>query len=214
MNEKKWTSTKNKIKADTLKEIEALYNLYKDRSEQKGFKFSEDTELQIIVENQFNHELTPDQILAIKDIKKDMESIRPMDRLLCGDVGYGKTEIMIRAALKALENNKQVVVLVPTTILADQHCKVFRSRLKDTPYMIESLSRFISKENKDIIKRLKRHQCDLVIGTHRILSKDIGFHDLGLLIIDEEQRFGVQHKDKIKSLKHNIDILSQCNTYP
>src|SRR5690606_12472411 len=174
---------------------------------------SKDTPFQREFDAMFPYEETPDQLRSIEEIKRDMERDRPMDRLLCGDVGYGKTEVAIRAAFKAVMDGKQVAVLVPTTILAQQHYETFRERFADFPVEIRVLSRFRTrKEQRETIKGLKDHTVDIVIGTHRLLSKDVQFRDLGLLIIDEEQRFGVKHKEKIKQMKHNVDVLTLTAT--
>ena len=161
----------------------------------------------------FPYQETEDQLRSIEEIKKDMERGRPMDRLLCGDVGYGKTEVAIRAAFKAIMDEKQVAILVPTTILAQQHYETIRERFQDYPINIGLLSRFRTrKQQNETIKGLKDGTVDIVIGTHRILSKDVTYKDLGLLIIDEEQRFGVTHKEKIKQLKANVDVLTLTAT--
>lgn len=161
----------------------------------------------------FPYEETTDQLNAIEDTKHDMESRRVMDRLICGDVGYGKTEIAIRAAFKAVQEGKQVAYLVPTTVLASQHFTTFEQRMKDFPVTVAQLSSFrTSAQNKETIEELKKGMVDIVIGTHRLLSKDVVFKDLGLLIIDEEQRFGVTHKEKIKKLKNNVDVLTLSAT--
>tara|TARA_Y100000741_G_scaffold287005_2_gene226937 strand:+ start:4413 stop:6527 length:2115 start_codon:yes stop_codon:yes gene_type:complete len=213
LNDAKWRSQKKKAKADTLRLAEELFTTYKTRNKQQGFAYAPDTELQLIIEQEFPHPLTPDQEKTIQAIKNDMEHSRPMDRLICGDVGYGKTELLIRATLKALDNQKQVAILVPTTLLAEQHLQTFTERLKNTPYIIKCLSRFITKKDqKEIIKQLKNNQCDCIIATHRLLSKDISFNNLGLLIVDEEQRFGVKHKETIKMIKPNVDILNVSAT--
>ncbi|MBH37956.1 transcription-repair coupling factor [bacterium] len=213
LNDAKWQSQKKKAKADTLRLAEELFITYKTRNKQHGFAYAPDTELQLIIEQEFPYQLTPDQEKAIQAIKRDMEHTRPMDRLICGDVGYGKTELLVRATLKALDNQKQVAILVPTTLLAEQHFQTFTNRLKNTPYIIKCLSRFIAKkEQKHIIKQLKQNQCDCIIATHRLLSKDISFSNLGLLIVDEEQRFGVTHKEALKMIKPNVDILNVSAT--
>ncbi len=213
LNDAKWRSQKKKAKADTLRLAEELFTTYKTRNKQHGFAYAPDTELQLIVEQEFPHQLTPDQEKTMQAIKHDMEHSRPMDRLICGDVGYGKTELLVRATLKALDNQKQVAILVPTTLLAEQHFQTFTKRLKNTPYIIKCLSRFIpKKKQKHIINQLKHNQCDCVIATHRLLSKDISFNNLGLLIVDEEQRFGVKHKEAIKMIKPNVDILNVSAT--
>ena len=209
----KWKKQITKAKKEASKLAEALFIAYKKRNQAKGFAFAEDSELQLVIENEFEHKLTSDQDSAIQDIKTDMESERPMERLLCGDVGYGKTEVLVRAALKAAESAKQVAVLAPTTILAEQHFKTFKKRFQNSPYIVQCLSRFYSeKEQKTTIKAIKEQRCDIVIGTHRLLSKDIEFNDLGLLIIDEEQLFGVKHKEVLKTLKVNVDCISVSAT--
>ena len=213
LSDQTWKRLAKKATSDIFALAEELFQNYLKRSKQVGFKFFSDTAEQLDIEALFQHQLTPDQERAITEIKADMESAYPMDRLLCGDVGYGKTEVLFRAVLKALMNQKQVAVLVPTTILVEQHTKLFRDRLKNTPFFVESLSRFVStKDQKMVIEKMKTQQCDLVVGTHRLLSKDIQFNDLGLLVIDEEQRFGVKHKEKIQGLRHHIDVLSVTAT--
>jgi transcription-repair coupling factor (superfamily II helicase) len=208
-----WQKAKQKAKKSVEVIAEDLIELYAERSKIKGFSFSKDTEWQKEFESSFIYEETPSQIRSIEEIKKDMESDKPMDRLLCGDVGYGKTEVAIRAAFKAIMDGKQVAVLVPTTILAQQHYNTILDRFKDYPMKVEKLSRFrTAKEQKQILKDLNRGLIDIVVGTHKILSKDLVFKDLGLLIIDEEQRFGVRHKEKLKDLKKNIDVLTLSAT--
>lgn len=208
-----WSKVKNKVRSSVKDIAQDLIELYAKRQAAKGFTFSRDTPYQKEFELLFPYEETPDQLRSIEEIKRDMERVQPMDRLLCGDVGYGKTEVAIRAAFKATMDGKQVAFLVPTTILAQQHYETFRERFADFPVNIRVLSRFLSrKEQKEVIKELKNGTCDIVIGTHRLLSKDIEFHDLGLLIIDEEQRFGVKHKEKIKQLRHSIDVLTLTAT--
>ncbi len=208
-----WAKTKAKIKANVQDIAERLINLYSSREEHIGFAFSEDNEDIELFNQDFEHELTPDQSVAIEQIKKDMISAKPMDRLLCGDVGFGKTEVSIRAAFRAVNDQKQVAFLCPTTILSLQHYQTFVNRFKKFAVNIAVINRFISpaKQSK-IIKDLKEGKIDILIGTHRILSKDVVFKDLGLLIIDEEQRFGVEHKEKIKELKQSIDVLSLSAT--
>jgi transcription-repair coupling factor (superfamily II helicase) len=206
-----------KIKARTKKAIaemaEELLKLYAIRQAKPGFKFSPDSTWMRQLEASFPYDETPDQLDAITEIKKDMETDHPMDRLVCGDVGFGKTEVAIRAAFKAVCDDKQVAVLVPTTILAQQHQTTFRSRLADFPVRVEMLSRFKTrKEQKDIIEELKKGKVDIIIGTHRLLSKDVGFRDLGLLVVDEEQRFGVAHKEKIKKMRNLVDVLTMTAT--
>lgn len=187
--------------------------LYAEREKQSGFSFSKDTVWQKELEDSFEYKETSDQLRCVEEIKFDMEKAIPMDRLLCGDVGFGKTEVSIRAAFKAIQDNKQVVYLVPTTILAKQQYDEFKRRMEKFPIKIEYLSRFkTKKEQNEIIKNLKLGNIDIVIGTHRLLSDDVIFYDLGLLIIDEEHRFGVKDKEKIKMLKKNIDVLSMTAT--
>ena len=187
--------------------------MYAVRQQSEGFVYGPDTVWQKEFEEMFPFEETDDQLQAIEDTKHDMESKKIMDRLICGDVGYGKTEIAIRAAFKAVQEGKQVVCLVPTTILAQQHYNTFVQRLKEFPVRIDLLCRFRSAaEQKKTIEDTKKGFVDILVGTHRVLSKDVVFKDLGLLIIDEEQRFGVTHKEKIKKLKENIDVLTLTAT--
>lgn len=208
-----WTKSKKKVKKSVEELAKKLVELYAERMKIKGFSFSNDTEWQKEFEDTFSYVETDDQLLSIEEIKKDMESNKVMDRLLCGDVGYGKTEVAIRAAFKAVQDNKQVVVLAPTTILVEQHYKTFLDRMKDYPVKIESVSRFKSKkEQKESIDRINSGLSDILIGTHRVLSKDIKFKDLGLIIVDEEQRFGVSQKEKLKNLSINVDVLSLSAT--
>lgn len=208
-----WAKTKNKVKKSIADIAEDLMKLYAARATLKGHRYSKDTVWQKQFEDEFPYEETQDQIVAIEDIKKDMESDKPMDRLLCGDVGYGKTEVAIRAAFKAVMDGKQVAFLVPTTILAEQHYNNLVKRFSDFPVKIDMISRFrTSAQQKATLKALKEGNVDILIGTHRILQKDLQFKDLGLLVIDEEQRFGVTHKEKIKNLKKNIDVLTLTAT--
>lgn len=208
-----WAKTKASIKNSVDDIAERLIELYTLREKKIGYAYKEDDEMQIAFENEFDYELTADQKQAVIEIKADMMSTKPMDRLLCGDVGFGKTEVAIRAAFKAILEHKQVAFLCPTTILSHQHYETFIKRFHDYPVNIGLLNRFIlPSEQKELISKLKKGQIDILIGTHRILSKDIIFKDLGLLIIDEEQRFGVQHKEKIKEIKQNIDVLSLSAT--
>ena len=187
--------------------------LYAKRQEQEGFQFSPDTVWQHEFEELFPFEETEDQLRAIEDTKRDMESKKIMDRLICGDVGYGKTEVALRAAFKAVNDGKQVAFLVPTTILAQQHLNTFQERLGDFPVRVEMLSRFRTPaQQKKTLSLLKKGQIDIVIGTHRLLSKDVVFKNLGLLVVDEEQRFGVSHKEKIKQMKGNVDVLTLSAT--
>ncbi len=208
-----WTKAKNKVKKSIQEIAEDLVKLYAIRSTLKGYRYSSDTVWQKQFEEEFPYEETPDQLSAIEDIKRDMESQKPMDRLLCGDVGYGKTEVAIRAAFKAVMDGKQVAFLVPTTILAQQHYNNFKQRFSDFPVTVDVISRFRTlSEQKATIKAIKEGNVDILIGTNRILQKDIKFKDLGLLIIDEEQRFGVKHKEKMKNLKKNVDVLTLSAT--
>lgn len=210
---KEWEAVKNKVKKNLKTIAIGLLRTQAERSLAKGFAFSKDTEWQTQFEKTFPYEETPDQVKAMKDVKLDMESAHPMDRLLCGDVGYGKTEVAMRAAIKAVLDNKQVAFLVPTTILAEQHYHNFVSRLTDFPINVQMLSRFKTEgEQKTILEGVKNGFVDIVIGTHRLLSDDIMFKDLGLLIIDEEQRFGVKAKEKLKSLRLSVDILTLTAT--
>ena len=208
-----WTKTKAKVRGAVKEIAKDLVELYAARQNQDGFVYGEDTVWQKEFEEMFPYEETEDQLLAINAVKKDMESHKIMDRLICGDVGYGKTEIAIRAAFKAVQKNKQVVYLVPTTILAQQHYNTFCQRMKDFPVRVDLMCRFRTPaQQRDTIQNLKRGLVDIVVGTHRVLSDDIEYKDLGLLIIDEEQRFGVQHKEKIKKLKKNVDVLTLTAT--
>lgn len=208
-----WEKTKKEARMRVKKTAQNLLELYAIRQEQKGFAFSEDSIWQKEFEELFPFDETEDQLTAIADTKRDMESHKIMDRLICGDVGYGKTEVAIRAAFKAVMDGKQVVYLVPTTILAQQHYTTFVERMKDYPIQIQMLSRFVTPANqRKIVTGLKKGQVDIVIGTHRVLSKTVAFKDLGLLIIDEEQRFGVNHKEKIKGMKKTVDVLSLSAT--
>ncbi|WP_044482602.1 transcription-repair coupling factor [Paenibacillus antibioticophila] len=208
-----WTRVKNKVRSSVQDIADDLIKLYAERQASPGYAFEKDSPEQQEFEGMFPYEETPDQLRAIEEIKKDMEQSRPMDRLLCGDVGYGKTEVAIRAAFKAAIEGKQVAVLVPTTILAQQHYETFRERFGEYPINIQSLSRFRSrKEQNETIKGIRQGTVDIVIGTHRILSQDLVFKDLGLLIVDEEQRFGVTHKEKLKKLKTNVDVLTLTAT--
>lgn len=208
-----WNRTKAKVKTAVKEVARELVELYSARQEESGFSYGEDTVWQKEFEELFPYEETEDQLAAIEDTKRDMESRKIMDRLICGDVGYGKTEIALRAAFKAIQEGKQVVYLVPTTILAQQHYNTFLQRMKDFPVRVDLLSRFRTPgEVKKTLEDLQKGWVDIVIGTHRVLSGDVKFKDLGLLIIDEEQRFGVTHKEKIKQLKHNVDVLTLTAT--
>lgn len=208
-----WVKAKSKAKKSIQEIAQDLVRLYAVRSTTKGYAYNKDTEWQKQFEEEFSYEETPDQLTAIEDIKKDMESNKPMDRLLCGDVGYGKTEVAVRAAFKAVMDGKQVAFLVPTTILAQQHYNNMVKRFSDFPVKVDMISRFrTSAQQKSTIRALKDGEVDIIIGTHRILQKDIQFRDLGLLIVDEEQRFGVAHKEKIKKIKKNVDVLTLSAT--
>lgn len=208
-----WAKTKRHVKGAVQLVARDLVKLYAVRQEQEGFVYGEDTVWQKEFEEMFPFEETEDQQLAIDAVKRDMQSKKIMDRLICGDVGYGKTEVAIRAAFKAVQENKQVVYLVPTTILAQQHYNTFLQRMKEFPVRVDLMCRFRSPaQQKKTIEDTKRGLVDIVIGTHRVLSDDLKFKDLGLLIIDEEQRFGVQHKEKIKKLKENVDVLTLTAT--
>ena len=208
-----WEKTKKRISENVAELAQRLVALYSLREENIGYAFSKDTPDQIKFEEDFDYPLTPDQERAVREIKQDMESNKPMDRLLCGDVGFGKTEVAVRAAFKAVMDNKQVAFLCPTTILSQQHTKVFNQRFRNYAVRIEVLNRFVpAAQQKVILRDLKEGKVDILIGTHRILSNDVVFKDLGLLVIDEEQRFGVQHKEKIKELKTSIDVLSLSAT--
>lgn len=208
-----WTKTKSQVRRAVRAVAKDLVELYAARQESEGFVYEPDTVWQKEFEEMFPFEETEDQLQAIADTKRDMESRKIMDRLICGDVGYGKTEIAIRAAFKAVQEGKQVVYLVPTTILAQQHYNTFVQRMKDFPVRVDLLCRFrTSAQQKKTVEDLKKGLVDIVIGTHRVLSKDVQFKDLGLLIIDEEQRFGVTHKEKIKKLRENVDVLTLTAT--
>ena len=208
-----WQKTKAKVRKKAEDIAGELLKLYAAREAKKGFAFDKDNEDQIQFEKEFKHSETEDQLRVSDEIKKDMEDIKPMDRLLCGDVGYGKTEVAFRAIFKAIISGKQAALLCPTTILSSQHYKNAIERFKSFPINIAILNRFVSnKETKNTIQKLKEGKIDLLIGTHRILSDDVKFKDLGLLIIDEEQRFGVKHKEKIKKYKNNVDVLTLSAT--
>lgn len=208
-----WTKTKTRVRGAVREIAKDLVRLYAARQEQEGYVYGEDTVWQREFEEMFPFEETEDQLLAIEAVKRDMMSHKIMDRLICGDVGYGKTEIAIRAAFKAVQEDKQVVYLVPTTILAQQHYNTFAQRMKDFPVRVDLMCRFRTPaQQKKTIEDTKKGLVDIVIGTHRVLSDDLKFKDLGLLIIDEEQRFGVQHKEKIKKLKENVDVLTLTAT--
>jgi len=208
-----WKKVKKKVQSSVQDIADDLIKLYAEREAAKGYAFSPDGDMQREFETTFPYQETEDQLRSIQEIKRDMERERPMDRLLCGDVGYGKTEVAIRAAFKAIMDGKQVAFLVPTTILAQQHYETMKERFQDYPVSVGLLSRFRTKKQQtETTKGLKNGTVDIVVGTHRILSKDVQFHNLGLLIIDEEQRFGVTHKEKIKQMKTNVDVLTLTAT--
>lgn len=208
-----WAKLKEKTKTKVKEIAFDLIQLYAQRKAQTGFQHSPDTYLQTELEASFIYEDTPDQSKASADVKKDMESASPMDRLVCGDVGFGKTEVAVRAAFKSVVDGKQAAVLVPTTILAFQHYKTFSDRLRDFPVTVDFINRFkSSREKKETLKRLEEGKIDILVGTHAILAKDVKFRDLGILVIDEEQKFGVAHKEKIKTLRTNVDCLTLTAT--
>ncbi|MBV8551796.1 MAG: transcription-repair coupling factor [Acidobacteriaceae bacterium] len=208
-----WEKTKSRVKAKMRDMADELLKLYAQRRMAKGFAFSGDSNWQREFEDAFEYSATKDQLNAVSQIKADMESPQPMDRLLCGDVGFGKTEVAMRAAFKALGDGKQVAVLAPTTVLSFQHYETFKRRFASFPVRIELVSRFrTAKEVKAVLEDLAAGKVDVLIGTHRLLSKDVQFYDLGLLIVDEEQRFGVRHKERLKQLRHNVDVLTMSAT--
>jgi len=213
LGSQQWTKTKARVRKAMQDMAAELLKLYAERRTVEGNAFSLDNEFQREFEDSFDYTETDDQITAIRAVKEDMESPTPMDRLLCGDVGYGKTEVAMRAAFKAVQDGKQVAVLTPTTVLSFQHFETFKQRFSQFPIHIEMISRFrTAKEQKDIIERVSTGRVDILIGTHRLLSKDIKFQDLGLLIVDEEQRFGVRHKERLKQLRKQIDVLAMSAT--
>ena len=208
-----WTKTKTKVRRAVREIAKELVKLYAARQDAEGFQYGPDTVWQKEFEEMFPYDETDDQLTAIDDTKRDMESKKIMDRLICGDVGYGKTEIALRAAFKAVQEEKQVVYLVPTTILAQQIYNTFVQRMKDFPVRVDMMSRFRTPgEMKKTVEGLKKGYVDIIVGTHRVLSKDVQFKNLGLLIVDEEQRFGVTHKEKIKQMKQNVDVLTLTAT--
>ena len=208
---REWETAKVKARASVKKLAEDLVDIYRERSQAKGYQFSEDTVWQRQFEDNFAYEETPGQLESIEQIKQDMESSKIMDRLLLGDVGYGKTEVAMRACFKAVMDSKQVAVLVPTTLLARQHYKNFLERFSGFPIRIEQLSRY-TKHPKTVLENLLSGKTDIVIGTHKLLGKNVKFKNLGLLVIDEEQRFGVSHKERIKDIKRNVDVLTLTAT--
>ncbi|MFL0353065.1 transcription-repair coupling factor [Xanthomarina sp. GH4-25] len=208
-----WKNLKQKTKSRVKEIAFNLIQVYAKRKLKKGYQYHPDSHMQLELESSFIYEDTPDQTTATTDIKTDMESERPMDRLVCGDVGFGKTEVAIRAAFKAVDNGKQVAVLVPTTILAYQHSRTFKERLKDFPVTVDYLNRFrTAKEKRETLEQLENGQVDIIIGTHQLVNKNVKFKDLGLLIVDEEQKFGVAVKEKLKTLKENVDVLTLTAT--
>src|SRR5882724_10644138 len=208
-----WEKTKSRVKAKMRDMADELLKLYAERRMAEGFSFSPDSNWQREFEDAFEYAETKDQLSAAKEIKRDMEAQHPMDRLLCGDVGFGKTEVAMRAAFKALGDGKQVALLAPTTVLAFQHYETFRARFAAFPVRIEMLSRFRSaKELKTALEEIAEGKIDIVIGTHRLLSNDVEFRDLGLLVVDEEQRFGVRHKERLKQIRKNVDVLTMSAT--
>ena len=213
LGSQQWTKTKTRVRKAMQDMAAELLKLYAERNTAEGTAFSKDNEFQREFEDAFDYSETDDQMAAIRAVKYDMESTTPMDRLLCGDVGYGKTEVAMRAAFKAVQDGKQVAVLTPTTILSFQHFETFKQRFAQFPIHIEMISRFrTAKEQKDIVERVATGKVDILIGTHRLLSKDIKFQDLGLLVVDEEQRFGVRHKERLKQLRKEIDVLAMSAT--
>lgn len=213
MGSPEWANAKRKVRQNVEEMASRLVALYAERERSEGVKFSPDTPWQHDFEDQFPYEETEDQLISISEMKKDMESSRPMDRLLCGDVGYGKTEVAMRGAFKAVMEGYQVAYLVPTTILASQHYQNFVERMKEFPVTVRMLSRFCTPtESKKTLKMLQNGECDIVVGTHKLLSKNVVFKKLGFLIVDEEQRFGVTHKEKIKEMKKNVDVLTLSAT--
>jgi transcription-repair coupling factor (superfamily II helicase) len=213
LGSQQWTKTKARVRKAMQDMAQELLKLYAERATAEGTAFSKDNEFQREFEGSFDYNETEDQLSAIRAIKYDMESTTPMDRLLCGDVGYGKTEVAMRAAFKAVQDGKQVAVLTPTTILSFQHYETFKKRFAQFPINIDMISRFrTAKEQKSIVERVEAGKVDILIGTHRLLSKDIKFQDLGLLIVDEEQRFGVRHKERLKQMRKQIDVLAMSAT--
>jgi transcription-repair coupling factor (superfamily II helicase) len=213
LGSQQWTKTRARVKKAMEDMADELLKLYAERHAAKGFSFGVDNEFQLEFEEAFDYTETDDQLNAIADIKRDMESERPMDRLLCGDVGYGKTEVAMRAAFKAVQDGKQVAVLTPTTILAFQHYETFKRRFAQFPINVEMISRFrTAKEQKVILEKAENGKIDILVGTHRLLSQDIKFQDLGLLVVDEEQRFGVKHKERLKQMRRAIDVLAMSAT--
>ena len=210
---KDWAKKKKKIEKKVIDVAKQIIKVQAEREVLKGFQYAEDTEEQMMIESDFGYNETADQVKAIEDVKHDMESVHPVDRLICGDVGFGKTEVAMRAAFKAVDNGKQVAYLAPTTVLTRQHYYTFKERFEKYGVRVELLNRFVPMaQQRNVLKGLEEGYVDIVIGTHRILSKDIKFKDLGLLIVDEEQRFGVTHKERIKEMKSTIDVLTLTAT--
>src|SRR5690554_1145611 len=208
-----WDNKKKKVKSKVKDIAKDLIALYSKRKTAPGFQYSKDSVLQVELESSFIFEDTPDQALATTAVKEDMEKPYPMDRLVCGDVGFGKTEVAIRAAFKAVNDRKQVAVLVPTTILAMQHFHTFQERLENFPVKVDFINRFrTAKDIKEITKQVTSGEIDILVGTHRIVNKDVKFRDLGLLVIDEEQKFGVKVKDQLKEMRVNVDVLTLTAT--
>jgi transcription-repair coupling factor (superfamily II helicase) len=213
LGSQQWAKTKARVRKAMQDMADELLKLYAQRKAAQGHAFPPDNEFQHEFEDAFDYNETEDQLSAINDIKRDMQSTTPMDRLLCGDVGYGKTEVAMRAAFKAVQDGKQVAVLTPTTVLSFQHFETFKERFKQFPITVEMISRFrTQKEQKIILERVEAGKVDILIGTHRLLSKDLKFHDLGLLVVDEEQRFGVRHKERLKQMRREIDVLAMSAT--
>ena len=213
LGSQQWAKTKARVRKAMQDMADELLKLYAQRKAAQGHAFPADNEFQREFEDAFDYNETDDQLSAIADIKRDMESTMPMDRLLCGDVGYGKTEVAMRAAFKAVQDGKQVAVLTPTTVLSFQHFETFKKRFRQFPIEIEMISRFRTpKEQKLILEQVESGRVDILIGTHRLLSKDLKFHDLGLLVVDEEQRFGVRHKERLKQMRREIDVLAMSAT--
>ncbi len=213
LGSQQWAKTKARVRKAMQDMTGELLKLYAERTTAQGTAFSKDNEFQREFEGSFDYSETDDQLSAIRAIKYDMESTTPMDRLLCGDVGYGKTEVAMRAAFKAVQDGKQVAVLTPTTVLSFQHFETFKKRFAQFPINVEMISRFrTAKEQKTIVERVETGKVDILIGTHRLLSKDIKFQDLGLLVVDEEQRFGVRHKERLKQMRKEIDVLAMSAT--
>src|SRR5205823_11669250 len=208
-----WARKKEKVEQAVLDLASDMIDLQALRAAQPGIATGPDSEWQAEFEASFPYQETPDQLTTLGEIKADLQRARPMDRLVCGDVGYGKTELAIRAAFKAVDNGRQVAVLVPTTILAEQHFRTFSQRLAEYPFTVEVVSRFKTPaEQKRVLQRVAAGGIDVIIGTHRLLSNDVRFKDLGLVVIDEEQRFGVEHKEKLKRLRATVHVLTMTAT--